>query len=567
MAAACGRQAQAPAPAAVKPIAPPVRPAPPQLPKPAEAVAPKAPVIPPVARDLPEIASEGVLRVLFAYNSTGYFLYRGETLGYEYDLLATFARQEKLRLEPVVVRDSRELFDRLNRGDGDVVAAQLSLPSATPPSGVAVTNSLYETAPVVVQRSGDELARTTPTVAKALRREQKESTPSTVQVRARLIESPGELAGQRVQIPRVSPYRQRLLELSDELTQDIEIVEVDESSDRLIQRLAEGEIAFTVAAENVAALKKGEYTNLVIKPAIGPPLPVVWAARTNAPQLLARLNAFLAVKRKAGVLNMLYRKYFLDRRAYTARTASPYLTAETGTLSPFDDWFREYAAIPGWDWRLVAAQAFQESRFDPRAHSWAGAVGLMQIMPRTARQLKVNPSDPRQSVEAACRYLWKLDDAWKGSIRDEDERMKFILASYNVGLGHVQDAARLAEKNGDDPHAWIDVSYWLIRKSKRSVYNDPVVKHGFARGTEPVAYVDQILARWRNYKEFVREPAATPPPTGPAVERGEVSRLLLRNEGNRRINAATPAIYQRVSAELLTAEWRPDPHPTSPQPY
>ncbi|HJW94321.1 MAG TPA: lytic transglycosylase F, partial [Thermoanaerobaculia bacterium] len=87
---------------------------------------------------------------------------------------------------------------------------------------------------------------------------------------------------------------------------------------------------------------------------------------------------------------------------------------------------------------------------------------------------------------------------------DEDERMKFILASYNVGAGHVQDAVRLAQKNGDNPHAWLDVSYWLIQKSKRSVYNDPVVKHGFARGTEPVAYVDQILVRWRNYREFVQ---------------------------------------------------------------
>jgi membrane-bound lytic murein transglycosylase F len=504
--AACGKQQ--PAPPAARPVARAAPPAP-QLPKPVEAIAPKVPVAAPVARDLPEIATAGVLRVLFTYNSTGYFLYRGETLGYEYDLLAAFARQEKLRLDPVVVRDSSDLFDRLNRGEGDVVAAQLSLPSGSPPVGVAVTDSLYETAPVLVQRSGDKAAGATPTVAKALTREQRESTPSTLQVRARLIEAPSELAGQRVQIPRVSPYRQRLVELNDELTQDIDVVEVDESSDRLIQRLAEGEIAFTVAAENVAALKKGEYTNLIIKPAIGPPQPVVWAVRANAPALQARLDAFLAARRKNGTLAVLYRKYFLDRRAYTARTASPYLTAESGTISPYDGWFREYAAIPGWDWRLVAAQAFQESRFDPKAHSWAGAVGLMQIMPRTAKQLRANPADPRQSVEAACRYLWQLDQAWKDSVHDEEERRKFILASYNVGLGHVQDAVRLAEKNGDDPHVWIDVSYWLIRKSKRSVYNDPVVRHGFARGTEPVAYVDQIEARWRNYRQFV--PQAPPP--------------------------------------------------------
>ena len=468
-----------------------------------EATPAKPPELPPVARDLPDIVADGKLRVLFTFNSTGYFLYRGDTLGYEYELLTAFARDAKIKLEPVVVRDSAELFDRLNKGDGDIVAAQLSVPAQSQPIGVAVTDSLYDTAPVVVQRTGPNAANTTPTVAKALAREQKETTPSPVEVRARLISTPRELAGQQVHLPLTSPYRSRLIELNNELTQDIDVVEVDESSDKLIQRLAEGEIAFTVAAENVAALKSGEYTNLVIKPAIGPPQPVVWAVRRNAPLLLAQLNQWIEVKRKRGLLATLYRKYFLDRRSYTARTNSPYLTAETGTISPYDDWFREYAKIPGWDWRLVAAQAFQESRFNPRAHSWAGAVGLMQIMPRTARQLRVNPSNPQTSVEAACRYLWSIDDMWKEAVPNEDERIKFILASYNVGTGHVQDAARLAAKYGDDPKKWIDVSYWLIRKSKRSVYNDPVVKHGFARGTEPVAYVDQILARWNNYRQFV----------------------------------------------------------------
>jgi membrane-bound lytic murein transglycosylase F len=133
----------------------------------------------------------------------------------------------------------------------------------------------------------------------------------------------------------------------------------------------------------------------------------------------------------------------------------------------------------------------------------------MQIMPATARQMRTNPADPRQSIEAACRYLLQFDDAWKPSIPNGSERIKFILASYNVGLGHVQDAVRLAEEHGDNPKSWDDVAYWLVRKSSRGVYNDPVVKHGFARGTEPVAYVDAILSQFANYKQFVK--------AGPAV--------------------------------------------------
>jgi membrane-bound lytic murein transglycosylase F len=514
LAVGCGREAPAPPPP--KPVKPAIRVDTGPVPKPSEAPKIAPPKSEPIARDLDAITADGTLRVLFTFNSTGYFIYRGETMGYEYELLDRFARESHLKLRPVIVRDSAALYERLNHGDGDIVAAQLA---ATADSGeVLQTAGLYETAPVLVQRGPEApTAGTTPTVKKALTREQKETSPSTVTIRARLIATPRELAGQQVHLPRVSPYRARLVELNSTLDNDIDVVEVDESSDKLIQRLSEGEIGYTVAAENLAQLRAGEYTNLIVKPAIGPPQPIVWAVRRNAPQLVAALNRWIEAKRKASLLAVLYRKYFLDRRGFLTRSTSPYLTAETGTLSPFDDAFREYAAIPGWDWRLVAAQAYQESRFNPKAHSWAGAIGLMQIMPRTAKSLKVNANDPRSSIEGACRYLWQIDDAWKDSITDERERIKFILASYNVGTGHVQDAVRLAEKYGDNPKSWTDVAYWLVRKSKRSVYEDPVVKHGYARGTEPVTYVDEILVRFANYRQFVKkEPPAADPSATPA---------------------------------------------------
>ena len=323
-------------------------------------------------------------------------------------------------------------------------------------------------------------------------------------IRARLVSRPAELAGQPVHLNKLSPYRRRLLELNTGLADDIEVVEVDESTDKLIERLAQGEIAYTVAAENVAALRTGEYSNLLIRPLIGPPQPVVWALRKSSPELHEALNRWLAEQRESGLLETLYRKYFLDRRGYRKRVESRYLTAETGRLSPYDEMFREHSRIPRWDWRLIAAQSYQESRFNPRARSWAGAIGLMQIMPRTARELHVDPDDPEQSVKGACRYLSRLDEAWQESVARQEERIKFTLASYNVGLGHVQDAVRLAQKNGDDAASWEDVAYWLIRKSKRDVYNDPSCKYGFARGTEPVGYVDTILGRWDHYREFVK---------------------------------------------------------------
>ena len=471
-----------------------------------EAAPPTPAPVPPVARDLDAIAAGKELRVLFTFNSTGYFVYRGATMGYEFELLERFAKERGFRLRPVVVRDSRELFEKLNAGEGDIVAAQITPGSRE--TSVAFTSGLYETVPTVVQRSGSTPASPSADVNAALERERRETPDAQgITIRAKPISTPAELAGSRVHVPRTSPYRGQLVELNDELSNDIEVVEVDATSDRLIQQLSEGDIAYTVAAENVAALRAGEYTNLIIRPVIGPPQQVVWAVRRNAPQLLAALNEWIAARKKSGLLPILYRKYFKDRRGFVTRGSSRYLTSETGRLSPYDQWFREYARIPGWDWRLVAAQAYQESHFDASARSWAGARGVMQLMPGTARELRVDPADPRQSIEGACRYLWKLDRRWE-KIKPEGERIKFILASYNVGFGHVEDARRLAAKHGDDPDRWVDVAYWLIRKSKRAVYSDPVVRYGFARGTEPVAYVDLILDRHEHYKAFVAEEPA-----------------------------------------------------------
>jgi membrane-bound lytic murein transglycosylase F len=486
--AACQRSEQpAPAPPATKQVVPPPKP------KPLEGKAPATPDIRPVSRDLAEITAAKTLKVLFTFNSTGYFVYRGETMGYEYELLSRYAAESKLRLVPVVVRDSRTLFDRLNTGDGDVVAAQL----VTSPNenGVALTSAIYATAPVLMQRKNGVAAT---------------AAPAGITVRARLVAQPADMAGTQVHLSRSSPYRQQLLELNDNLGETIDVIEVDESTDKLIERLSEGEIGYTVAPENLAALKASEYLNLIIKPALGPPQQVVWAVRRNAPQFLDSLNRWIEIQKRKGLLGVLYRKYFLNRRAFTTRAKSGYLTGESGKLSPYDDWFRLYAKIPGWDWRLIASQAYQESKFNPNARSWAGAVGLMQIMPRTARELHANPNNPQQSVEAACKYLWKLDAELGSSIPKPDERIKFILGAYNVGLGHIEDAQRLARKHGNDPALWNDVAYWLIQKSKRAVYNDPVVKYGYARGTEPVAYVDVILDRFEHYKAVVKADPSNP---------------------------------------------------------
>jgi membrane-bound lytic murein transglycosylase F len=471
---------------------------------------------PPIERDFAAIVERDTLVALTTYNSTSYFLYRGQALGYEYGLLRAFADEHDLVLRMRVVGDADSLFILLNEGAGDIVAARV-VEGAADTAYVAFTEPLYETDPVVVQRAaapdvpdsveaviedGAESYDTT----RAFERLVADDLPEEVDLEARLISRPAELAGETVHVPGSSGYASRLFELADEITGEIEVVEVggDATTERLIRRVATGAIDLTVSQEELAKLKESAFTNIVARPELGEPMEIVWAVRRNAPDLRLALSTF--IDENPGRRRNLFQKYYVDRRGYRERAQSDYLSGETGRLSDYDDLFRDGAQELGWDWRLLASQAYQESRFQPRARSWAGAAGLLQLMPPTAREFGVTDSyDPEQNVAGAVRFLQWLTNYWDDKIEDETERMKFILASYNTGHGHVEDARRLTTKHGGDDTFWADVAYWLLQKSKKSVYTDPVVKYGFARGLEPVTYVELILDRYDHYRQFVRD--------------------------------------------------------------
>ncbi|MGK2962327.1 MAG: transglycosylase SLT domain-containing protein [Gemmatimonadaceae bacterium] len=460
---------------------------------------------PVVQHDLPEIRERDTLVVLTAFNSTSYFIYRGEPMGMEYELLQEFARSNEIELRTQLASDEADLLKRLNRGEGDVVAARL-IPTARLQRRHSFTQPVYSTRPVVIQRGAPRTEAGLPAIAESLLTWPERRAAGAMRVRARPIVSPEQLAGIDVHVQERSPYRAVLAELSDSITGDITIVEVagDSATEMLVRAVARGEIELAVTQENLARLKQSYFQNIEVRPAIGPVHPIAWAVRQNAPELLAALDSFLTEKAADGTTVSLYRKYFIDRRGYRERVESEYLASETGRLSPYDPLLRQHAERLGWDWRLLASQAYQESQFDPSARSWAGAQGLLQIMPGTARDLGIrNVWDPGENIDGAVRYLEQLTRRWSARIPDPAERLKFVLASYNTGPGHVDDAQRLAEKHGGDPTKWDDVAFWLVQKSKREVFTDPVVRYGFSRGLEPVLYVQKILERFEHYRQFV----------------------------------------------------------------
>ncbi|MEL6616737.1 MAG: transporter substrate-binding domain-containing protein, partial [Bacteroidota bacterium] len=395
----------------------------------------------PIERDLDDIVERDTIIALTSYNPTSYFVYRGERFGYEYELLRDFAEEADVVVAMrVVPKDS--LFYYLNRGYGDVVAARL-FPADEDTTRFAYTVPLYETPPTVVQATGplaerpasiDTVIADPPEEFLATINEEREAEGEPaldpIRIRGSRIEQPADLAGERVFLPEDHAFVDRLVEIEDRVTGDIEVVEVDTVSEALIRQVARGGIDLTVAPQNVAELEASYFENLEVEPVIGPPTGVVWAVRKNAPTLQTAFDRWILENRDSNRWAGLYRKYYVDRDGFRERVESRYLTAKTGQLSEFDEVFKANAAKIGWDWRLLASQAFQESRFKPRARSWAGAMGLLQIMPLTAQDLGISDAyDIEENVDGAVRYLQWLDDTyWSKTIPDSLERQKFILA-------------------------------------------------------------------------------------------------------------------------------------------
>jgi membrane-bound lytic murein transglycosylase F len=228
--------------------------------------------------------------------------------------------------------------------------------------------------------------------------------------------------------------------------------------------------------------------------------PIAFAMRADSVRLKRAVDEGVTATYKGLEYNLLKKRYFEDNRIIgTARAQE---AGRTGQLSPFDTIFRESATRTSLDWRLLAAQCFQESRFDPLAKSWAGAVGLFQLMPTTAVELGVKKrEDPAQSIHGGAEYDARLLARVDTKV-DLKHRLRFTLAAYNVGWGHVEDAQRLASEQGLDSTKWFgNVEKAMLQLEKPAFYRR--ARHGYCRGSEPVKYVSEIQSRYDDYVKLV----------------------------------------------------------------
>lgn len=428
--------------------------------------------------DLQQIKDSGQLVVLTLYSSTSYFNYRGQEMGFQYELSEQFAKSLGVELKVKVARNVKDLIRKLQAGEGDLIAYTLPVTKEWKDSLLYCGEDVI-THQVVVQRKGG---------------------------RNKALKDVTELIGKDIYV-KPGKYHERLVNLDKELGGGIHIhlVRGDSvSAEDLIEQVAQGKIPYTVTDNDIARLNRTYYPNLDIDLAISFDQRSSWAVRKDCPQLAKAASEWHKANSTSPDYKASTKRYFEISKS-TPHT--PILSLREGRISHYDDLFRKYAKEIGWDWRLLASLAYTESNFDTTAVSWAGAKGLMQLMPSTARAMGVPPGkeqNAEESIKAAVKYIGKTAQSFKNL--PPEEQVKFVLASYNSGIGHVQDAMALAEKYGKDKNVWKDnVEKYILLKANEEYFTDPVCKNGYFRGTETYNFVREITARYEQYKKKIKE--------------------------------------------------------------
>jgi len=420
--------------------------------------------------DLDRIRKYGALRVAMLNNPVAYFIYRGQEVGFQYELADLLSRRLDLRLEVVVPERPKDATRMVIEGLAD---AAFTSPDAQDPGRdqLDFTRPLHWSDQVLVQPSAEPA-----------------------------ITSLAGLAGRTVHVRRSSQYYPTALALTvvvpwlriGEVAEDLE-------TEDIIDLVGRGKLPLTIANSVLLGAELGHRGDIQGTLVVSRHRPLVLAVRAGSTRLLKRLERFIERDCRGDWFDELEGKYFSGRaRMHEVRAES---LQASGSISPYDDLAREMGARFGIDWRLILAQMYKESRFDPRAVSWSGARGLMQVMPQTGAELGVRDLfDARQNLRAGVAYLVRLMNSFEPSL-PRRQRIRFALAAYNAGIGHVRDARRLAWRLGYDPNRWFGHVERAMRLLEQPAYYRHL-RYGYCRGSETVQYVSEIQTKYEAYSRL-----------------------------------------------------------------
>ncbi|MEX2483407.1 MAG: transporter substrate-binding domain-containing protein [Brumimicrobium sp.] len=434
--------------------------------------------------DLKEILKANKLTVLAENSATSYFIYKGQKMGLEYEILKEFARDLGVKLEIQVVKNLDEIIDKLNRGEGDLISCNYTITNERRRK-IDFSEPFMRTSQVLIQRKPDDW-----------------KNKRKSQWKKELITEPDQLSRKTIHVWKNSSYYERLINLQSELGDTIFLKGLDGNviPEDVIEMVSKGFIDYTVTDKNVALINQRFYPNIDATLELSVKQKIAFGIRKSSPLLRKRLNAWLKDFMKTSTYHYIKHKY-LNMSSFSGKAKQEYSSINGGVISPYDREIKIAAEKYGWDWRLLASLIFQESKFKTGSESWAGAYGLMQFMPGTGPTYGVYPnSTPSVQIEGGMKKIHKNFQQWE-SIPDSIQRVKFTLGTYNAGIGHILDAQRLAKKYGKDPTIWDDnVEVYIKRLSKPEFYQDEVCYYGYLRGTETFNYVRSIFIRYKEYK-------------------------------------------------------------------
>ena len=430
---------------------------------------------------LQHVQENGVLRAVTNCEIINYNTEKPTPSGFEYELLSDFCKSNGLELEMTVNENLDSCFSLLDSCKVDVVAVGIG-------SNKDMKRRYLLTNPILMQKS---------VLVQRLPKDwNKMSTANEVE--NQLLRSSVDLAGKTIHLPKGSHVIKVLQHLSDQIGDTIYIVECDSlNSVDLVKAVSSGQIDYTVVEEYVARMASIGLKGLDAKLNVSVEQPLGWAIRNHAGDstLLFALNGWIDNFEQRN-LNRILAKYVNKGNVFSSRKPTG------GAISEYDDIIKKTAKTIGWDWRLLASLIYQESRFRVDLESEKGAFGLMQLMPVVMEKYGIDyDATPEEQLNAGAQLISFLDDCLENKVTDSVERVKFVLAAYNSGLGHVYDAQRLASKYGKYPDIWDNnVDYFILNKSKKQYYNDTCCHAGYLRGTETYRFVEEVLDRFYQYQ-------------------------------------------------------------------
>ena len=435
--------------------------------------------------DFERLQEKGVLVAVTNCGEINYNTNGPRPKGFEYELLNDFCTANKLTLELLVNDNFDSCFSLLDSSLVDVVAIGIGTSRAMK-RRYLFTDPIMQQKSVLVQRLPKDWKRM--------------STANEVE--NQLLRSPLDLARKTIYLPKGSHEVKLLEHLSDEIGDTIYIVECDTlNSVNLVRAVSNGLIDYTVVQEYMAKMASNGLDGLDTKLSISVEQPIGWALRKNDSDssLLQAFNSWIADMEQRHV-NRILAKYVNKNNVFS----EPKKTQGKGQLSEYDAIIKKTAENIGWDWRLLASLIYQESHFSPSLESEKGAFGLMQFMPVVMERYGIGyDSSPEEQVEAGGKLIRHLTNCLENKVVDSAERVRFVLAAYNAGLGHVYDARRLAEKYGKEPDIWDNnVDFFILNKSKPQYYNDTCCQAGYLRGIETFRFVEEVLDRYEQYRDM-----------------------------------------------------------------